>query len=273
MDQPSVELKGELVSSSTQASTGIDVQIDANVAVLAINRPSVRNAVDFDTAIAIANALDSFEAEREVRAIIITGRHGFFCAGMDLKALVATNKRPISPTRGAFGIVEKRLTKPMIAAVEGAALGGGLEMAMAADLIVLADNAKLGFPEVTRGLVAAAGGVIRLPRRVPRAVALEMLMTGAPITAERAYEIGLVNQLVPAGTTLDRARDLAGVIARNAPMAVCASKAAVIESVDWSERDAFALQRHYVDPVRNSADAAEGARAFVEKRTPLWMGC
>ncbi|EHB55472.1 Enoyl-CoA hydratase/isomerase [Mycolicibacterium rhodesiae JS60] len=249
----------------------IEIEVEQNVGILAINRPAVRNAIDLPTAEEIAAALDDVEARPEIRAIVITGRGGFFSAGMDLKALAATNQRPITATRGAFGIVEKPPAKPVVAAVEGAALGGGLEIALSADVIVAAENAKLGLPEVARGLVATAGGVLRLPGRVPRAVALEMIMTGSPISAARAYEIGLVNRVVPAGTALAGAVELARTIAANAPMAVRAAKAVAVNSVHWDGSDGFALQRRYTDPVRESADAAEGARAFVEKRPPVWQ--
>jgi enoyl-CoA hydratase/carnithine racemase len=251
--------------------TGIDVEVDGNVGLIAINRPAVRNAIDFDTANQIADALDDFESRSAVRAIIITGRGDFFCAGMDLKALTATGQRPITASRGAFGIVERPPAKPLIAAIEGAALGGGLEIALAADIIVVADNARLGLPEVARGLVAAAGGVIRLPGRIPRGLALEMIMTGAPITAERARDIGLVNHVVPAGEAVAEARKLAEVIAGNAPMAVRAAKAIATESERWGDSDAFTLQRKYTDAVRESTDAKEGAAAFVEKRAPVWV--
>lgn len=249
----------------------IEIEVTRNVGIIAINRPAVRNAIDLPTAEDIAAALDDFEARPEVRAIVITGRGGFFSAGMDLKALTATNQRPITAARGAFGIVEKPPVKPLVAAVEGAALGGGLEIALSADIIVVAENARLGLPEVARGLVATAGGVLRLPSRVPRAVALEMIMTGSPISAERAHEIGLVNRVVPAGTALDGAVELARTIAANAPMAVRAAKAVAVNSMGWDGYDGFALQRRYTDPVRESADAAEGARAFVEKRPPVWQ--
>lgn len=252
------------------APTGIDLEAGGNIGLIAINRPAVRNAIDFRTAHEIADALDDFEANADVRAIIITGRDGFFSAGMDLKALTATNQRPITATRGAFGIVEKPPAKPLVAAVEGAALGGGLEIALAADVIVAAETAKLGLPEVARGLVAAAGGVIRLPNRIPRGLALEMILTGEPITAQRAREIGLVNHIVAAGEALARARKIAETIAANAPMAVRAAKAVANEAAHWRDADAFALQRQYIDPVRESADANEGARAFVEKRPPVW---
>ncbi|QLL07579.1 crotonase/enoyl-CoA hydratase family protein [Mycobacterium vicinigordonae] len=251
-------------------SSRIDVEITVNTAVLTINRPSVRNAIDLATAQQIAAALDDFDRNKVVRTIVITGSGGFFSAGMDLKALAATNERPISDDRGAFGIVEKPPIKPLIAAVEGAALGGGLEIALTADIIVAAQDAKFGLPEVSRGLVATAGGAIRLPTRIPRALALEMIMTGAPISAKRAYEIGLVNHVVPPGTTLAAAREIAGVIARNAPIAVRAAKAVASRSSGWPEADAFTLQRRFTDPVRESADAAEGARAFIEKRPPVW---
>ncbi|HEX9833081.1 MAG TPA: crotonase/enoyl-CoA hydratase family protein [Mycobacterium sp.] len=249
----------------------VEIDVEGNVGVLAINRPAVRNAIDLPTAEEIAAALDDFEARSQIRAIVITGRGGHFSAGMDLKALTATNQRPITAARGAFGVVEKPPAKPMIAAVEGAALGGGLEIALAADVIVVAENARLGLPEVARGLVATAGGVLRLPSRVPRAVALEMIMTGAPISADRAYQVGLVNQVVPEGSALASAVKLAQAIAANAPMAVRAAKAVALSAVHWGQSDGFMLQRRYTDPVRESADAAEGARAFVEKRPPVWQ--
>src|SRR5206468_258554 len=173
------------------------------VAVITIDRPRVRNAVDLPTAEAIAAALDELDARDDVRAGILTGAGGFFSAGMDLKALNATGQRPISASRGAFGVVERPPETPLIAAVEGPALGGGFEIALACDLIVASAEARFGFPEVKRGLVAAAGGLIRLPRRIPSAVALEMVLTGEPIAAERARELGLVSRVVEPGTALD----------------------------------------------------------------------
>jgi enoyl-CoA hydratase/carnithine racemase len=250
--------------------TGIDVETDGNVGLIAINRPEVRNAIDFATANEIAEALDDFDAAADIRAIIITGRGSFFCAGMDLKALTATGQRPITDSRGAFGIVERPPAKPLIAAVEGGALGGGLEIALAADVIVVADNAKLGLPEVARGLVATAGGVIRLPNRIPRGLALEMVMTGVPVSAERAREVGLANHVVSPGEALAKARKLAEIIAANAPMAVRAAKAVATQCAHWLEQDAFTLQRRFTDAVRESADAKEGAAAFLERRAPVW---
>ena len=242
------------------------------VAVITIDRPRVRNAVDQPTAEAIAAALDELDARDDVRAGILTGAGGFFSAGMDLKALNATGQRPISASRGAFGIVEDPPETPLIAAVEGPALGGGFEIALACDLIVASAEARFGFPEVRRGLVAAAGGLIRLPRRIPSAVALEMVLTGEPIGAERARELGLVSRVVEAGTALDAARGLAAAIAANAPLAVRTSKRIAYESADWPLAEAFERQQPIVQVVRDSEDAREGARAFVEKREPVWAG-
>lgn len=249
----------------------VEAEIVGHVGLLTINRPAVRNAIDKTTADAIAATLDAFEANRDVRAIVLTGSGGFFSAGMDLKAFSSTGERPISASRGAFGIVESPPAKPLVAAVEGAALGGGLEIALAADIIVASDEARLGLPEVKRGLVASAGGVLRLPSRIPRALALEMILTGTPVSARRAYDIGLVNDVVPAGAALRRAMELAGEIAQNAPMAVRAAKAIATESGHWPLDEAFHLQRCYTDPVRESADAREGAAAFVDKRPPVWQ--
>jgi enoyl-CoA hydratase/carnithine racemase len=245
-------------------------EVADGIATITLNRPEVRNAIDRPTAEAISAALDEFEAREDARAGVLTASGSVFSAGMDLKAFSKTREKPVSATRGGFGIVERPPAKPLIAAVEGKALGGGLEIALACDLIVAADNAAFGLPEVKRGLVAAAGGVLRLPRRIPRALAMEMVLTGDPISAGRAAEIGLVNQIVPAGATATEARDLAAAISANAPMAVRTAKLLVEESVDWPFAEAFARQAPHTDAVRSSRDAAEGARAFMEKRAPVW---
>src|SRR4051794_7035922 len=242
------------------------------VAVITVDRPQVRNAIDKPTADAIAEALDEIDGRPDISVGILTGAGPVFSAGMDLKAFSATGERPAHVTRGGFGIVEKPPIKPMIAAVEGRALGGGLEIALACDLIVAGESSLLGLPEVKRGLVAAAGGVLRLPRRIPAAIAKEMVLTGEPIDAIRARELGLVNRVAPDGKVLEVARDMALAIARNAPLAVSAAKYVVDRAQEWPMDEAFERQRPHTDRVRSSNDAAEGARAFVEKREPHWSG-
>nr|WP_238588811.1 crotonase/enoyl-CoA hydratase family protein [Rhodococcus pyridinivorans] len=241
-----------------------------HVAVITIDRPHVRNAVDKPTAEAIASALDEVDANPDVRVCVLTGSGSVFSAGMDLKAFAESGERPVTESRGGFGIVERPSAKPMIAAVEGKALGGGFEMVLACDLVVAGESAQFGLPEVKRGLVAAAGGVLRLPQRVSRAVALNMLFTGDPISASQAAELGLINEVVADGQAIAAAKALAMRIATNAPLAVQAVKEIVDALPDWPNADAFSRQRPITDAVRSSADAAEGARAFVEKRPAVW---
>jgi enoyl-CoA hydratase/carnithine racemase len=242
------------------------------VAVITIDRPAVRNAVDRATAEGIAAALDELDARKEVAVGILTGAGAAFSAGMDLKALTVTGERPVSESRGVFGIAERPPEKPLIAAVEGFALGGGFEIALACDLIVAASDARFGLPEVRRGLVAAAGGAIRLPRRIPSAIAMEMLLTGEPLQAARAYALGLVNRVVEPGEALAAALELATAISAGAPVAVRTAKQIANESAEWPIREAFERQRPLIQAVRDSEDASEGARAFVEKRAPVWRG-
>jgi enoyl-CoA hydratase/crotonobetainyl-CoA hydratase len=260
------------VPASADAAQAVLLDVADGVAVVTINRPQLRNAIDRPTAEAIGAALDEVDARDDIAVAVLTGAGGFFSAGMDLKAFAATKERPIAAGRGAFGICERATAKPIIAAVEGKALGGGFEIALACDLIVAAEDAAFGLPEVTRGLVAAAGGVLRLPQRLPRNLALELVLTGAPLPASEAARHGLVNRVVPAGQALAVARELAAVIAANAPLAVRASKLLVEAAADWPAAEAFDRQRPHTDAVRASADAAEGARAFVEKRPPVWTG-
>jgi enoyl-CoA hydratase/carnithine racemase len=252
--------------------SAVRLDVGDGVAVITLDRPEVRNAIDKPTADAIAQALDEIDARQDVSVGILTGAGPVFCAGMDLKAFSATGQRPAHDIRGGFGIVEKPPIKPMIAAVEGRALGGGLEIALACDLIVASESSLLGLPEVKRGLVAAAGGVLRLPRRIPAAIAKEMVLTGEPIDALRARELGLVNRIAPDGQALDVARELASAIARNAPLALSAAKYIVDMAQEWPLDEAFERQRPHTDRVRSSEDAAEGARAFIEKREPQWSG-
>lgn len=246
------------------------IEVSGFVATVTINRPAVRNAIDLDTALRLESAFDRCDEDPNVRVIVLAGAGDVFCAGMDLKAFAASGERPITPSRGAFGIVEKPPTKPLVAAVEGKALGGGLEIALCADMIVAAADSQFGLPEVTRGLVASGGGALRLPERIPRAMAMEMILTGSAISAPTALALGLINRVVPRGQTVVEATSLAQAVAANAPLAVSAAKAIVVHSADWPSAEAFQRQREYSDPVRNSKDAREGAAAFAEKRTPRW---
>jgi enoyl-CoA hydratase/carnithine racemase len=247
-------------------------EVNEGVALVTLDRPDVRNAVDLATARALATALDELDARADLRVGVLTGSARFFSAGMDLKAFSATGERPIDERRGGFGIVTRPPEKPLIAAVEGPALGGGFEIALACDLIVAGESATFGLPEVKRGLVAAAGGVLRLPRRVPQAVAKEMCLTGAPIDAAEARRHGLVNRVVADGTAAAEACALARVVAGNAPLAVRTAKLLIDQSVDWPLAEAFDRQAPHTDAVRASGDAREGAAAFVQKRTPIWTG-
>jgi enoyl-CoA hydratase/crotonobetainyl-CoA hydratase len=250
----------------------IRVDVRDFVATITLDRPEVRNAIDLPTAKALERAIDEAERRDDVRVIVLAATGPVFSAGMDLKALTATGDRPITRRRGAFGIAAQPPEKPTVAAVQGKALGGGLEIALTADVIVASQDAEFGLPEVKRGLIAAAGGVLRLPRRIPRNVALEMIMTGRPISAERAYEVGLVNRVVPPGHALDVAQELAREIAANAPLAVRMSKWIADNSVDWPTAELFDRMQPKAQVIRESKDAAEGAQAFVDKRQPVWTG-
>jgi enoyl-CoA hydratase len=252
-------------------SEAVLTEADGPVAVVTINRPAARNAVDGAVASGIAAALDEFEARSDIQVIVLTGAGGTFCAGMDLKGFV-TGENPAAGGRGFGGIVERPPAKPVIAAVEGYALAGGFEIALACDLIVASEDAAFGLPEVTRGLIAAAGGLLRLPRRVPYHLAMEIALTGERVTAARMQQAGLVSRLVPAGQALNQARQLAARIAKNAPLALEATKRIVAESADWPSEEAFARQNEITAPVFSSADAMEGAVAFAEKRAAAWQG-
>jgi len=241
------------------------------VLVITLNRPDQRNAVNAAVAEGIAAALDELDADAELSIAVITGAGKGFCAGMDLKAFVA-GESPYAGDRGFAGITQRASVKPLIAAVEGFAVAGGLEVALSCDLIVAAQGARLGIPETKRGLVAAGGGLLRLPRVLPRNVAMEMALTGEPIAAERGHELGLVNRLAEPGKALDTALDLAGQIAQNGPLALAASKRILTESADWPDAEFFERQGQIAGPVLASEDAREGSTAFAEKRAPVWKG-
>ena len=247
------------------------VTVDDGVAVITINRPQARNAVNGEVARGMAGAIEELDARKDVRVLILTGAGGTFCAGMDLKGFLAGDV-PIVAGRGFAGIAERPPAKPVIAAVEGYALTGGFEIVLACDLIVASEDAKFGLPEVTRGLVAGAGGLLRLPRRIPYHLAMEIVLTGGHFPAARLRDAGLVNRLVPAGQALAAAGELAADVARGAPLALAASKRVIVESADWDGAQAFARQGEIINPVFSSADAMEGAIAFAEKRAPAWRG-
>jgi enoyl-CoA hydratase len=241
------------------------------VLVITINRPEQRNAVNGAVARGLAAALDRLDAEEGLSVGILTGAGKGFCAGMDLKGFVSGD-RPRVEGRGFAGIVERPADKPLIAAIEGFAVAGGLEVALACDMIVAARGARLGVPEVKRSLVAAGGALLRLPRILPLTLAAELALTGDPITAERAYEVGLVNRLADPGQALVDALALARAVASNGPLALRATKRVLREAPDWPQDEFFARQAEITDPVFASEDAREGATAFAEKRDPVWKG-
>jgi enoyl-CoA hydratase len=245
--------------------------VSDGVAVITINRPEARNAVNGDVARGIAAAVEELDASKDVQVLILTGAGGTFSAGMDLKGFLSGDS-PAVGDRGFGGIVQRPPAKPVIAAVEGYALAGGFELVLACDLVVASEEAKFGLPEVRRSLVAGAGGLLRLPSRIPYHLAMEIALTGEHFPASRLQQAGLVNRLVPAGQALDAAKELAGRVALGGPLALAATKRVIVESADWPAAEAFQRQGEIIAPVFTSADAREGAMAFAEKRTPVWRG-
>jgi enoyl-CoA hydratase len=239
--------------------------------VVTFNRPDQRNAVNGAIAEGVAAALEELDADGDLAVGVLTGAGKGFCAGMDLKAFVQ-GERPWAGDRGFAGITQRSADKPLVAAIEGFAVAGGLEIALACDLVVAARGAKLGIPEVKRGLVAAGGALLRLPRRIPYHVAMEMALTGDPVSAERGYELGLVNRLSEPGAALDDALELAGAVAANAPLALAASKRIVGAAPDWPTAEMWERQEEISGPVLASEDAREGSTAFAERRDPDWKG-
>jgi enoyl-CoA hydratase len=252
-------------------SEAVLTEVSGGIAVITINRPQARNAVNGEVARGIAAAVAECDSRAEVSVLVLTGAGGTFCAGMDLKGFLAGDA-PVADGRGFGGMVERPPVKPVIAAVEGYALAGGFELVLACDLVVASEEAIFGLPEVRRGLVAGAGGLLRLPSRIPYHLAMEIALTGAHFPAARLAAAGLVNTLVPAGQALTAAVDLAGQVARGAPLALAATKRVIVESADWPSGEAFARQGEIIGPVFGSKDAMEGAIAFAEKRAPLWRG-
>ncbi|MBH0118654.1 crotonase/enoyl-CoA hydratase family protein [Rhodococcus sp. NPDC003382] len=247
-----------------------------NVALITLNRPKALNAVNAALSTAVGTLLEQAEADDDVRVVVITGAGRAFCAGADLKALAAGENTAADghPEWGFAGYVQHWISKPTIAAVNGFALGGGTELVLASDLAVVDEEAKLGLPEVKRGLFAAAGGVIRLQQQIPRKIALELALTGEPITAAEGKELGLVNRIAPAGTALEVALELAEKIAANAPLSVRESKAMIHRTAhadDWGSA-AWDANIASMKVVFTSEDAKEGPTAFAEKREPVWKG-
>ena len=247
------------------------VEEEDGLLVITINRPEARNAINRAVSVGVAEALDRLDARDELRVGILTGAGGHFCAGMDLKAFLAGEVIRIEG-RGTLGLMMRPPQKPLIAAVEGAALAGGFEAVLACDLTVAARNARFGLPEVKRGLAAGSGGLLRLPRLIPPRIALELALTGDELGAERAAALGLINSLTEPGGALDGARALARRIIANAPLSVAASKRVMHEQQDWPLAERFAHQQAITAPVIASEDAREGAAAFAEKRAPRWRG-
>lgn len=241
------------------------------VMVITMNRPHARNAINRAMSEAVAAALDELDSRADLTVGVLTGNGPSFCAGMDLKAF-ARGERPSIEGRGFGGLTERPPRKPLIAAVEGHALGGGFELVLACDLVVAAHGATFGLPEVQRGLLAAAGGLLRLPHRIPETVAMQLVLTGDPLPAAEAHRWGLVNEVTEDGQALHGALALATRIAANGPLAVAASKQIIVQHEQWPSADRFRIQRTMVDPVLASADAREGAQAFAEKRRPQWQG-
>jgi enoyl-CoA hydratase len=241
------------------------------VLIITLNRPEAKNAVNAALAQALAAAMDELDDNDDLRVGVLTGAGGTFCAGMDLKAFVS-GENPQVEGRGFGGLAERGPKKPLIGALEGYVLAGGLELAISCDLLVAADSAKFGIPEVKRGLAAAAGGLVKLPRQIPYRLAMELALTGEFIDAGKALEVGLINRVVPAGTALDAAKELAATIAANGPLAVSASKQVIQSQADWSQDEMFKKQHEIVSPIFTREAAIEGSVAFAEKRAPNWKG-
>ena len=262
------------LSIRRRASFGVmavDFHTDGHVAVFTLNRPEARNAVNEAVSAELENHLDAFEANDDLWIGIIAATGSVFCAGADLKAV--SEGRNVFTGRGGFaGLVKYPRTKPLIAAVDGAAVAGGLEIVLSCDLVVASTQARFGIPEVKRSLVAAAGGLFRLPRAVPYNIAMEMALTGDPISAERAYQLGLVNELCEPGEAVARAMALAERINANAPLAVRASRQVMVDARLAADDDAWAMSGRAMGGLAKTNDYREGPRAFIEKRAPNWTG-
>jgi enoyl-CoA hydratase len=251
----------------------VEYEKQGRVAVLTINRPEARNAVNGAVATGMESAIDQVEADDDVWCAILTGAGPVFSAGADLKEIASGNAGGLQTERGGFaGVARRERRKPMIAAVDGPALAGGTEIVLACDLVVASTNARFGIPEVKRCLIAGAGGLLRLPQVLPRNIALELALTGDPIDAETAHRFGLVNVLCEPGQALEKAHELAARVTANAPLAVYASRKVVLDSLKTSEDEGWTLTGREFAALFSTEDFAEGPRAFIEKREPHWKG-
>ncbi len=245
-------------------------EVEDGVLIVTMNRPEAKNAMNKGQCEGIAAAMDRLEADNDLRCAILTGAGGTFCSGMDLKGFLR-GERPSIEGRGFGGLTEWTPSKPVIAAVDGYALAGGMELALSCDLIVANANSKFGIPEAKRGLAAAAGGLIKLPRQIPPRIAMELALTGDFIDAQRAYELGFINRIVE-GPAIEGAKELARAVAANGPLALIASKKVIRDSHTWTDEEMWKKQGAIVNSVFASEDAREGAAAFAEKRKPNWKG-
>jgi enoyl-CoA hydratase len=251
----------------------VDFEQRGPFAVIKINRPEARNAVNGDVANGIEEAIDKIEADDSIWVGILTGEPPVFCAGADLKEINSGNAGGLATKKGGFaGITMRERSKPIIAAVDGPALAGGTEIVLSCDLVVASTNAKFGIPEVKRSLVAGAGGLFRLGRKIPINIAMELTLTGDPIDAERAHHFGLVNRLVEPGQALDEAIKLAEQICANAPIAVRESRKIVLEATNAPDDVGWKMSAHGMGVAMQSEDFSEGLTAFIEKRPPVWKG-
>jgi enoyl-CoA hydratase len=253
-----------------QVSEDVLIEVEDGILIVTINRPEAKNAMNKAAAEGIAAAMDRLDADDDLRVAILTGAGGTFCSGMDLKGFLR-GESPSIEGRGFGGITQQGPSKPLIAAVEGYALAGGMELMISCDLVVANKDAKFGIPEAKRGLAAAAGGLMKLPDLIPPKIAMELALTGDFIDATRAYELGLVNRVVE-GSALDAAKELAAKINENGPLAVRVSKQIVDQSRGWSLEERWDEQAKLLPKVFMSEDAREGAAAFAEKRKPNWKG-